>query len=408
MSEITKMQEKREAAWQAAKAFVNERKDKDGLLSEADAKTYDEMEAKVNAYSREIDRLAKQEAMDKELEKPTSKPLMTQPGTQPSENKKPTKFSATDSYKEAMMDAIRGKFRTITNVLREGVQEDGGYLVPYEYDSRLIEVLDENNIMRQLATQIQTSGEHKINIAATKPAAGWLDEGATLTFGDAKFSQIMLDAHKLGVGIQITEELLYDSMFNLETYVTNEFGKALANAEEDAFLNGTGKNQPTGIFDATGGGQVTKTLSADITADDIVDLVYSLKRPYRPTAVFIMNDKTVAQIRKLKTTGSNEYLWQPSYQSNEPDKLLGYKVYTSQYAPEDAIAFGMMSYYNIGDRGGRTFQELTEVAAAQGMVNFLAKERVDGKLVLPEAVKILKLIPAATASKAASSSNTAS
>lgn len=408
MSEITKMQEKREAAWQAAKAFVNERKDKDGLLSEADAKTYDEMEAKVNAYSREIDRLTKQEAMDKELEKPTSKPLMTQPGTQPSENKKPTKFSGTDSYKEAMMDAIRGKFRTITNVLREGVQEDGGYLVPDEYDSRLIEVLDENNIMRQLATQIQTSGEHKINIAATKPAAGWLDEGATLTFGDAKFSQIMLDAHKLGVGIQITEELLYDSMFNLETYVTNEFGKALANAEEDAFLNGTGKNQPTGIFDATGGGQVTKTLSADITADDIVDLVYSLKRPYRPTAVFIMNDKTVAQIRKLKTTGSNEYLWQPSYQSNEPDKLLGYKVYTSQYAPEDAIAFGMMSYYNIGDRGGRTFQELTEVAAAQGMVNFLAKERVDGKLVLPEAVKILKLKPAAAASKAASSSNTAS
>lgn len=408
MSEITKMQEKREAAWQAAKAFVNERKDKDGLLSEADAKTYDEMEAKVNAYSREIDRLTKQEAMDKELEKPTSKPLMTQPGTQPSDNKKSTKFSSTDSYKEAMMDAIRGKFRTITNVLREGVQEDGGYLVPDEYDSRLIEVLDENNIMRQLATQIQTSGEHKINIAATKPAAGWLDEGATLTFGDAKFSQIMLDAHKLGVGIQITEELLYDSMFNLETYVTNEFGKALANAEEDAFLNGTGKNQPTGIFDATGGGQVTKTLSADITADDIVDLVYSLKRPYRPTAVFIMNDKTVAQIRKLKTTGSNEYLWQPSYQSNEPDKLLGYRVYTSQYAPEDAIAFGMMSYYNIGDRGGRTFQELTEVAAAQGMVNFLAKERVDGKLVLPEAVKILKLKPAAAASKAASSSNTAS
>lgn len=408
MSEITKMQEKREAAWQAAKAFVNERKDKDGLLSEADAKTYDEMEAKVNAYSREIDRLTKQEAMDKELEKPTSKPLMTQPGTQPSDNKKSTKFSSTDSYKEAMMDAIRGKFRTITNVLREGVQEDGGYLVPDEYDSRLIEVLDENNIMRQLATQIQTSGEHKINIAATKPAAGWLDEGTTLTFGDAKFSQIMLDAHKLGVGIQITEELLYDSMFNLETYVTNEFGKALANAEEDAFLNGTGKNQPTGIFDATGGGQVTKTLSADITADDIVDLVYSLKRPYRPTAVFIMNDKTVAQIRKLKTTGSNEYLWQPSYQSNEPDKLLGYKIYTSQYAPEDAIAFGMMSYYNIGDRGGRTFQELTEVAAAQGMVNFLAKERVDGKLVLPEAVKILKLKPAAATSKAASSSNTAS
>lgn len=76
---------------------------------------------------------------------------------------------------------------------------DGGYLVPEEYDSRLIDVLDEENIMRRLGTRITTSGEHKINIAATKPAASWIEEGGALSFGDATFSQILLDAHKLHV-----------------------------------------------------------------------------------------------------------------------------------------------------------------------------------------------------------------
>ncbi len=85
------------------------------------------------------------------------------------------------------------------------------------------------------------------------------------------------------------------------------------------------------------------------------------------------------------------HIWQPNYQSGEPDRLLGYEVYTSAYAPTDAMAFGDFSYYNIGDRGTRSFAELKELFAGNGMVGFVAKERVDGKLVLPEAVQILKI-----------------
>lgn len=119
---------------------------------------------------------------------------------------------------------------------------------------RLVDVLNEENIMHCLATRIVTSGEHKINIAATKPAASWIEEGGALTFGDATFDQKILDAHKLHVAIKVTEELLYDNAFNLENYILVQFGKALANAEEDAFLNGNGTGKPTGIFDGTGGG----------------------------------------------------------------------------------------------------------------------------------------------------------
>lgn len=138
-----------------------------------------------------------------------------------------------------MLNALRTNFRQISDVLSEGVDANGGYLVPEEYDSRLIDTLTEENIIRKLGHTITTSGEHKINIAATKPAAAWIDEGAALTFGDATFAQINLDAHKLHVAVKVTEELLYDNAFGLENYIINQFAKALSNAEEDAFLNGT-------------------------------------------------------------------------------------------------------------------------------------------------------------------------
>lgn len=326
-----------------------------------------------------------------ELNKPVNTPLTTRPSAVKTAEAKTGR--ASDEYRSAMLDALRSGFKRVSNVLQEGVDADGGYLVPDEYDKRLIDVLDEENIMRSLATKIRTSGEHKINIAATKPAASWIEEGGALTFGDATFDQILMDAHKLHVAIKVTEELLYDNAFGLENYIITQFGKALANAEEDAFLNGDGTGKPTGIFAETGGGTVAGTLTAAIKSDDLLDLVYALKRPYRKNASFIMNDKTLLALRKLKDN-NGAYIWQPSYQAGEPDRVLGYAVHTSAFAPDSAIAFSDYKYYNIGDRGARSFKQLNEIFAGNGMIGYVAKERVDGKLVLPEAVQILKLATA--------------
>lgn len=388
MSKILEMRENRKKAWEAAKAFVETKRDKDGLLSEEDAKTYAEMEKKVQAYAAEIERMEQMEAMEAEMNRPVNTPIVTKPVSDKQMPEK--KGRAADVYKAAMLDALRSGFKRVSNVLQEGVDTDGGYLVPEEYDNRLIDVLGEENIMRDLSTVITTSGEHKINIAATKPAASWIEEGGQLSFGDATFDQILLDSHKLHVAIRVTEELLYDNAFGLENYIITQFGKALANAEEDAFLNGDGVGKPLGLFAASGGGQIAETLTASIKADDIINLVYALKRPYRKEASFIMNDKNIAAIRKLKDN-NGAYIWQPSAQAGEPDRLFGYPVHTSAYAPEDAIAFGDYKYYNIGDRGTRSFKQLTELFAGNGMIGYVAKERVDGKLILPEAVQILRL-----------------
>lgn len=404
MNKIQELMEKRKQAWEGAKAFVESKKDKDGLMSDEDAKTYADMEKKVSNFTKEIERMQSMEAMEREMAKPMSEPLTSQP-MQTENNAKPKKTGrASNEYKEGVLQALRSNFRQVSNVLQEGVDTAGGYLVPEEYDKRLIDGLTEENIMRTLGTTITTSGEHKINIAGAKPAASWIEEGGALVFEDASFDQIILDAHKLHVAIKVTDELLYDNAFNLESYILTQFSKALANAEENAFLNGDGVGKPLGIFAENGGGQVaiTTNTQSSITADEIINLVHSLKRPYRKNAKFIMNDQTIALIRKLKDN-NGAYLWQPSLQAGEPDRLFGYPVYTSAYVPTVAagkpvIAFGDFSYYNIGDCGVRSFDQLRELFAGNGMVGFLAKERVDGKLVLPEAVQILKMKASAAAS----------
>lgn len=392
MDKILEMRDKRAKLWNDAKAFLDSHTDGDGKLSAEDAAAYEKMEADVVEMKKAIDRLERQAAIDRELDKPTSKPIVNEP-----QKAKPMGgFRATDEYKQDMLTAMRTRFRDISNVLQEGNDQQGGYLVPVEYDKRLVDVLNEENIMRSLATKITTSGEHKINIAATKPAAAWIEEGGALSFGDATFDQIMMDAYKLHVAIKVTEELLYDAAFNLEGYIIDNFGKVLANAEEDAFLNGDGKGKPMGIFDTKQGGQYgTTTSAASIGADDIINLVYNLKRPYRKNAAFITNDKTLAALRKLKDN-NGVYLWQPALTAGEPDRLFGYAIHTSQFAPEAtagkaAMAFGDFSYYNIGDRGSRSMQELKELFAGNGMVGYVMKERVDGRLILPEAVQILKM-----------------
>lgn len=386
---ILELYEKRAKAWEAAKAFLDSHTAKDGKLSEEDAAAYDKMEKEVMDYTKSIERLQRQEALDNKLNQPTTSPVKNNP----SKPKGKGGFRATDEYKSSMLTALRTNFRQVSDVLEEGNDANGGYLVPEEYDRRLVDVLDEENIMRSLGTTITTSGEHKINIAATKPAAAWIEEGAAIQFSDATFGQKLLDAHKLHVAIKITDELLYDNAFNLENYIITQFGKALANAEEDAFLNGDGTGKPKGLFQDAEVGVTTS--AASITADNIIELVYSLKRPYRKNASFIMNDQTIAALRKLKDNNNN-YIWQPSYQAGEPDRLLGYTLHTSAFAPKQAagakaIAFGDFSYYNIGDRGVRSLQELKELFAGNGMVGYLMKERVDGLLVLPEAVKCLQI-----------------
>jgi HK97 family phage major capsid protein len=399
MNKILELREKRAKSWEAAKAFLDTKRGTDGIVSAEDTATYEKMEADVVALGKEIDRLEKQEALDRELSKPLNTPLTGKPIFQGVESKG---GRASAEYQKAFWNAMRtrsgeGLDPVIKNALQIGTDTEGGYLVPDEFERTLIEALDEENIFRKLANVISTSsGDRKIPVVASKGTASWIDEEGAIPESDDSFGQVSIGAYKLGTMIKVSEELLNDSVFNLENYIAREFARRIGNKEEDAFFTGDGSGKPTGILAATGGAQigVTAASATAITIDEVLDLFYSLKSPYRNKSVFVMNDATIKAIRKLKD-GQGQYIWQPSLQAGTPDTILNRPVYTSSYVPTIAasaksIIFGDFGYYWVADRQGRVFKRLNELYAATGQVGFVATQRVDGKLILPEAIKVLQ------------------
>ena len=395
MNKTIELREKRAKAWEMAKTFLDSKRGNDGLMSADDVATYEKMEADVVNLGKEIDRLERQQAIENELSKPVGMPLTDKPAV-PSAETKIGRASA--EYKRAFWNAMRNKNSyEIRNALEVGTDSEGGYLVPDEFERMLLQGLEEQNIFRQIARVIQTaSGDRKIPIVSTHGTAVWIDEEGAYTESDEAFGQVTLSAYKLGTLMKVTEELLNDSVFNLESYIASEFARRIGAAEEESFLTGNGSGKPTGILTATGGATVgvTAASATAITMDEVMDLFYALKAPYRRNAVFVMNDATVKLIRKLKD-GSGQYLWQPSVTAGTPDTLMNRPVFTSAYVPTVAsaaktVAFGDFSYYWIADRQIRSFKRLNELYAANGYVGFMANQRVDGKLILPEAIQCLQ------------------
>ncbi|WP_434747889.1 phage major capsid protein [Streptococcus dysgalactiae] len=394
MSTLLELKEKRNTAWEQAKNFLNTVRSEEGLVSEEDAKRYDEMEAKIKLYNKEIARLERQEKLDLELSQPATQALTGQPILGVENSKEDKEGIASTIYNETFWTNIRKRnYYDVANVLRVGEDTEGGHLVPDEYEKKLVEGLREENFFRNLATVIKTSsGERKIPVVTGHGTASWMDENGLYPETDETFGQVTLDSYKIGTAIRVSEELINDSVFDLESYMTAEFARRIGTEEEKSFLIGDGSKKPTGIFtqaDVTGPTTATK----DITFDDMIELYHSLPAPYRKNAVWILHDSTVKAICKLKD-GNGNYIWQPSTQAGQPDLILNRPYYTSTFAPlpeagNKAIAFGDFSYYWIADRQGRTFKRLNELYAANGQIGFLASQRVDGKLVLPEAVKVL-------------------
>jgi HK97 family phage major capsid protein len=392
MSKLLELYDKRNHAVQDARAFLDSRRSAGDTLSADDEAAYDRMENGISALSKEIERESRLSAIEGEQKKPTSEPIVENPNK--SEPYK--KGKASDEYKTSFWNALRGR-PFVRDALSIGTDSEGGYLVPDEYEKQLIEALEEENIFRKLANVIQTSsGERKIPVASSKGTAAWIEEGGTIPESNDSFGQVTIGAYKLGTAIKVSNELLNDSVFNIESYIAKEFARRIGAKEEESFFIGDGTGKPTGILANTGGAQVgvTSAGATAITIDEVMDLFHSLKSPYRNKAVFIVNDATVKTLRKIKD-GNGQYLWQPSIIAGTPDTILNRPIYTSSYMPAliagaKSVIFGDLKYYWIADRQGRVFQRLNELYATSGQVGFLATQRVDGKLILAEAVKVLQ------------------
>ena len=395
---INELRAKRAQAWEGAKAFLESHRNEKGFLSAEDDAAYTRMEQDIDALGKEIKRLERQQEIDAELNRPTSQPITEKPAAAAgiADTKQGRK---SDEYKTAFWNMMRSKAVTpdVLNVLQIGTDADGGYLAPDEFEHTLITALEEENIFRKFARTLQTnSGDRLIPVVSSHGKAEWMDENALVPESDDKFAQMSVSAYKLGTFIKVSDELLNDAAFDIPNYIATEFARRMGAKEEEAFFVGDGVKKPTGIFADEGGADVGVTLgSAAITADSLIDLFYSLRVPYRRNAVWIMNDSTVKAIRKLKDK-NDQYLWQTALTAGTPDTILNRPIYTSPYVPEIAngnkvMMFGDLKYYWVVDRQGRSFKRLNELFATTGQVGFMTTQRVDGKLTLSEAIKVMQV-----------------
>lgn len=397
MDKINELRQARAKLWEDTKAFLDSHTDKNGLLSAEDEATYEKMESDISNMGKQISRLERQAEVDRELSAAVNTPLVSKPEMGAAKDE-PT-GRAGKEYTTNFWNMMRYPEMTpvMRNALQIGADSEGGFIVPEELERKLIEALEEENVFRPLATVIRTShGDRKIPIVQATGEAAWLEEEALYQESDDVFGQMSLNAYKLGTLVKVSEELLNDSAFDLESFISRQFARRIGAKEEEAFIAGDGINKPTGILNDTNGAQIGVTTSgATPTFDEVIDLYYSLKKPYRKNAVWLCNDSSIKALRKLKDQNGN-YLWQPAIVGGTPDTILGCKLVTSTAMPgfeagAKAIAFGDFSYYWIADRQNRSFKRLNELYAATGQVGFIGSQRVDGKLTLPEAVKVLQV-----------------
>lgn len=373
-------------------ALLNSAEKENRDLTVDEQEVYNKMEAdfdNLTARQQRIEKLEKIEAsIERKIEETASKRGINL-------DEKVGNKLASGEYKNAF-DQYARKGRALDapylNALQVGTDSEGGYIVPQEFESMLITALQDINEFRGVCNVITTASDRNIPVESTLGTATWTAEEAAYTESDAAFGTVVLSSYKLGTILKVSEELLNDSIFDLQMYLASNFAKRLGIAEEAAIVAGDGSGKPTGLTAGASAG-ATAAAAAAIATDDLINVYHSLGRPYRNNATWVMNDSSVKLIRKLKDS-TNQYLWQPSLQAGQPDMLLGRPVIASSSMPAAttgliSVVFGDLSNYTIAERSGRVLQRLNELYAANGQVGFRMFERMDGKVTQSAAIKKL-------------------
>ena len=379
MMELQKLLDKRAKLLKDMRALLDSAGDK-GLSGEKEQQ-YNRMEEDFEALDKQIKALQKLEEASAQLSKPTTEPIVTEPSA----------IAKGDggAFKAAFESYVRGEDPSKwMNAMTTLTGEDGGYVVPEEHQRTIVKKLHQISRTRNISKVIQTASLRNIPLEGDAPAFAWIDEGGAYGETQSTFGKTQLGAWKLGGIIKVSEELLKDSMIDLEDYLAGQIALGIDKAEAPAFATGDGNKKPTGY--ATGLGGVTLASKDGITGDELIDIYYSFKEEYRTRATWRLHDSTMKTIRKLKD-GNGNYIYAPALVMGERDMILGRPIVTDDYLPElgatsvPVVVFGDFGYYTIADRGNIEIQRLNELYAANGYIGFKVHKRVDAKRVLDEA-----------------------
>ena len=288
------------------------------------------------------------------------------------------KYVATgiSSYNDSFWKAMRGSDKAYGDLIDGKHSLTNTYLLPESTAAKYSAALKEYDLFRRIGTVMTaTKSDSKIWLSDTDALPAWVSEHGTIPTTAESFPKKDVSAHKLAIITAIETDFISDLGFDLERYLVVQFAKRFGKAEEAAFINGTGLNMPRGILSDTEGAEIGVEAAEDISFDDVLALYFSVFKPYRANGAWLMNDETALKLKTLK------------------DQNGQYLFYISEYMPSDGkpIAFGDFSYYTIVDRMPLTVRTLFEKFALEQKIGYVGVEHLDGFLLRPEAVKVMKI-----------------
>ena len=287
----------------------------------------------------------------------------------------------------------------------------GGYAVPKEIDQVIDTTLTAISPIRSIANVVKvgSAGYRKLIASGGTPSGFVGFEDARPETNTPTFTEVVPPSGDLYANPAVSQQMLDDAMFDVEQFLAQEIATEFARAEGHAFVGGSGLNQPLGFLSSPNSSAVDsarpmgtlQTIGTGVPGgfatsdpeDALIDLMQSLRSPYRQGAVFVMNSSTAADIRKFKTS-TGAFLFQPSLAAGQPATLLGYPLIEAEDMPDIAagslsIAFGnFKAGYVIAERNATTI--LRDPYTHKPYVHFYATKRVGGQVVNSEAIKLLK------------------
>lgn len=364
--------------------------DNDSTFDDAN---YAKMETELSQIESQITRALKLEETERVMAETRDEAIISEPTTRADEahNDKAKRYN--DAFEQMLRMPIMNLKSEIRAVLNTGTGSEGGYLVPEAYLTTIIDKLLNMSVVRKVSNVIRTTSTTNIPLGGNRPSFTEIAENGQYGDTDASFGQVVLNAYKLGGIIKTSDELLRDSFVNVQAYLSKLIAEALDDIQETRFTTGTGTTMGTGFLVGGTLGKTTASATA-VTLDEMVDLKYSLKAPYRAKANFMMNSSTESVLRKLKDT-TGQYLWQPSLQVGAPNLFDGHPILINEKMPSIATgnkfaAFGDFNYFTIADRGSMEILRLNELYAGNGQVGWRVSQSYDCKVTQAEAIQYMK------------------
>ena len=291
---------------------------------------------------------------------------------------------------ERALDEMETKVLTVSN------DTGGGYLAPPEYIREIVKKVTEISPIRSIARVRQTSQRSvQIPTRTGQFSASWVSEVGTrsettgLTYGMEEIA-----CHELYALVDISEQDVEDSVFNMEAELSSEFAEQFAKAEGTAFVNGTAAGQPEGYMVNASVGETNSGSASALTADGLIDLYSAVKTDYARNGVFVFNRATLGKIRQLQDTNGS-YVFQAGFslQVGVPNTILGSPYIEAQDMPDVGtdtypVAFGdFRRGYMIVDRIVMAILRDPYTQATSGTIRYVARRRLGGQVILAEAIR---------------------